>query len=329
MRAFTGAKQRHCTAAADRIGSHWLVFRRTIEIPTDERQARVLKNGSHQHEPPELETGQQEERMIYSDILYGVDDFVATITFNRPDKLNAWTAQMEADVRRAVEEAATNEAVRAIVLTGAGRGFCAGADMSILSTISTEAKPSGTTSKKDNYGGNFDQRFSYLLAIPKPIFAAINGPIAGIAVCLSLFCDFRYMAEGAKLTTAFARRGLVAEHGISWMLPRLIGTMNALDLLHSARAVEAVEAERLGLVRQLPADGFLQRVQATARELVTTSSPRSISVIKRQVYQSYFQSLAEAWALADVEMTKSFGSEDFKEGTAHFVEKRPAVFTGR
>jgi enoyl-CoA hydratase/carnithine racemase len=105
--------------------------------------------------------------------------------------------------------------------------------------------------------------------------------------------------------------------------------MNALDLLHSARAVEAVEAERLGLVRQLPADGFLQRVQATARELVTTSSPRSISVIKRQVYQSYFQSLAEAWALADVEMTKSFGSEDFKEGTAHFVEKRPAVFTGR
>ncbi|MGP0058450.1 MAG: enoyl-CoA hydratase [Beijerinckiaceae bacterium] len=267
--------------------------------------------------------------MVYSDILYGVDDFVATITFNRPDKLNAWTAQMEADVRRAVEEAATNEAVRAIVLTGAGRGFCAGADMSILSTISAEDKASGTTSKKDNHSGNFDQRFSYLLAIPKPIFAAINGPIAGIAVCLSLFCDFRYMAEGAKLTTAFAKRGLVAEHGISWMLPRLIGTMNALDLLYSARVVEAVEAERLGLVRKLPADRFLQSVQAIARELVTTSSPRSISVIKRQVYQSYFQSLAEAWALADVEMIKSFGSDDFKEGVAHFVEKRPAVFTGR
>jgi enoyl-CoA hydratase/carnithine racemase len=100
--------------------------------------------------------------------------------------------------------------------------------MSILSTISTEAKPSGTTSKKDNYGGNFDQRFSYLLAIPKPIFAAINGPIAGIAVCLSLFCDFRYMAEGAKLTTAFARRGLVAEHGISWMLPRLTRIMQPM-----------------------------------------------------------------------------------------------------
>ena len=165
--------------------------------------------------------------------------------------------------------------------------------------------------------------------MPKPIFAAINGPIAGIAVCLSLFCDFRYMAEGAKLTTAFAKRGLIAEHGSSWMLPRLIGPMNALDLLYSARTVDAAEAERLGLVRRLPADNFLQNVQATARELVTTSSPRSIGVIKRQVFQSYFQSLAEAWALADSEMIESFRSDDFKEGVSHFIEKRQAAFTGR
>jgi enoyl-CoA hydratase/carnithine racemase len=165
--------------------------------------------------------------------------------------------------------------------------------------------------------------------VPKPVFAAVNGPVAGIAFCLILFCDFRYMAEGAKLTTAFARRGLIAEHGSAWMLPRLIGPMNALDLLYSARTVDTAEADRLGLVRTLPADNFLANVQRIAREMVTASSPRSIGVIKRQVFQSYFQSLAEAWAVADEEMKASFGSEDFKEGVAHFVEKRAAVFSGR
>jgi enoyl-CoA hydratase/carnithine racemase len=267
--------------------------------------------------------------MAYTDILYGVDGHVASITLNRPDKLNAWTSEMDADVRRAVEEAAADDGVRAIVITGAGRGFCAGADMSRLSKISSSGGPGGNVVQMARKPDNFDQKFSYFLAVPKPIFAAINGPIAGIAVCFSLFCDFRYMAEGAKLTTAFAKRGLIAEHGSSWMLPRLIGPMNALDLLYSARTIDAAEAERLGLVRRLPAENFLASVQALARDLVITSSPRSIGVIKRQVFQSYFQSLSEAWALADSEMVESFRSEDFKEGVAHFVEKRPAAFTGR
>jgi len=267
--------------------------------------------------------------MAYTDILYGIDNFVATITLNRPDKLNAWTSEMDSDVRHAVASAAADDAVRAVVLTGAGRGFCAGADMSRLSKISAGETPRAVIGQNGGKPGNFEQKFSYLLGVPKPIFAAINGPIAGIAFCLTLFCDFRYMAEGAKLTTAFARRGLIAEHGSSWMLPRLIGPMNALDLLYSARTVETAEAERLGLVRALPANDFLASVQAIARELVTTASPRSIGVIKRQVFQSYFQSLAEAWAVADSEMMDSFRSEDFKEGVAHFVEKRPAAFSGR
>jgi enoyl-CoA hydratase/carnithine racemase len=267
--------------------------------------------------------------MTYTDILYGVDNFVATITLNRPDKLNAWTSEMDADLRHAVERAAADDAVRAIVLTGAGRGFCAGADMSRLTRLTAGEAPRSIVGGNGGKPGNFEQKFSYFLAVPKPIFAAINGPVAGIAFCLILFCDFRYMAEGAKLTTAFAKRGLIAEHGSAWMLPRLIGPMNALDLLYSARTVEATEAERLGLVRTLPAENFLSRVQAIARDLVTASSPRSIGVIKRQVFQSYFQSLAEAWAVADAEMIASFGSEDFKEGVAHFVEKRAAVFSGR
>ena len=180
--------------------------------------------------------------MAYTDILYGVDDFVATITLYRPDKLNAWTSEMDAEVRAAIESAAADDSVRAIILTGAGRGFCAGADMSRLSRLSAGETPRAIVGANGSKSGNFEQKFSYLLGVPKPIFAAINGPIAGIAFCLSLFCDFRYMAEGAKLTTAFAKRGLIAEHGSSWMLPRLIGPMNALDLLYSARMVDAAEA---------------------------------------------------------------------------------------
>ncbi len=167
-----------------------------------------------------------------------------------------------------------------------------------------------------------------MLRLPKPIFAAINGPAAGIGLCFTLFCDFRYMAQGAKLTTAFARRGLVAEHGSSWMLPRLVGPTHALDLLFSARAVMTDEAAAMGLVKSLPADDFLESVQRIARELVHTSSPRAIGVMKRQVYDSLFQSLDEAWRLADKEMVASFTSEDFREGVAHFLEKRPPAFTG-
>jgi enoyl-CoA hydratase/carnithine racemase len=264
---------------------------------------------------------------MYQTILYSVADHVATITLNRPDRLNAWTGEMENEIRDAMTTAGADQNVRAILVTGAGRGFCAGADMSILTGI-TAAPGARETVAADNTG-NFGQKFSYLLAVPKPIFMAINGPIAGIGLCLAVFGDFRYMAAGTKLTTAFAKRGLIAEHGISWMLPRLIGNMNAMDLLCSARTVQAEEAERMGLVRTLPAEGFLAAVQGIAREMATTASPRSIGVIKRQVYEAQFQSLAEAWAVADREMAGSFSSEDFKEGVAHFVEKRAPAFTGR
>jgi enoyl-CoA hydratase/carnithine racemase len=266
---------------------------------------------------------------MYKEILFAVANHVATIALNRPDRLNAWTRQMETELRAALTVATGDDNIRAILITGAGRGFCAGADMSTLTGITEAPRAHEANQVVAGSADNFSQKFSYLLTVPKPIFMAINGPIAGIGLCLSLFGDFRYMAAGAKLTTAFAKRGLIAEHGISWMLPRLIGTMNALDLLCSARTIEAEQAERLGLVRALPAEGFLAKVQGIAREMVTTASPRSIGVIKRQVYQSHFQSLAEAWAIADKEMVASFTSEDFKEGVAHFVEKRAAAFTGR
>jgi enoyl-CoA hydratase/carnithine racemase len=259
---------------------------------------------------------------------------VRTLTLNRPDKLNAWTQRMESEFRQAVEAAAADDTVRAIVVTGAGRGFCAGADMSILEAGAAgeaprEDAPAAAPARAEGLDANYAHRFSYLLRVPKPIFAAINGPVAGIGLCMTLFCDFRYMAAGQKLTTAFAKRGLIAEHGASWMLPRLVGPTHALDLLFSARTVLTEEAAAMGLVKALPAEGFLAAVRATARELVHASSPRSIGVIKRQVWDGLFQDLDQAWRRADEDMLRSFGSEDFREGVAHFLEKRAPAFTGR
>jgi enoyl-CoA hydratase/carnithine racemase len=131
------------------------------------------------------------------------------------------------------------------------------------------------------------------------------------------------------VTTAFAKRGLIAEHGMSFMLPRLIGLMPALDLLFSARIIDGTEAARLGLANLLPAEGFGEEARRIARDLAATSSPRSMAVMKRQIYDDLFRNLAESWKVADEEMYASFQSEDFKEGVAHYFEKRPPRFTGR
>jgi enoyl-CoA hydratase/carnithine racemase len=268
--------------------------------------------------------------MAWTQLLYKVDNRVATITLNRPDRLNAYTQVMAAELREAFAAADADASVRAIVLTGAGRGFCAGADMERLSS----AVAGATNLKAGSYpteglAANFAQSCSYLLGVSKPIIAGINGAVAGIGLVLTLFCDIRYMAAGAKLTTAFARRGLIAEHGISWMLPRLIGPMNAMDLLLSARTVTAEEADALGLVRALPAEGFAEAVQARASEIANLSSPRSTRIIKRQVYEALFQSLAEASAIAYREQEACRATEDFREGVAHWVEKRAPKFTGK
>ena len=267
----------------------------------------------------------------WQEILYAVRDRVATITLNRPGRLNAWTAVMSKELREVFEAADADDGVRAILLTGAGRGFCAGADMARLS--SAAAGQSNLKNEGDwpteGLAANFAQRCSYILRLKKPVIAGINGPVAGIGLAIALYCDIRYMAAGAKLTTAFARRGLIAEHGVSWMLPRLIGPMNALDLLLSARMVAAEEAARMGLVQVLAAEGFGEAVQARAAEIANLASPRSTGIIKRQVYEALFQSLAEATAIANREQEICRDTEDFREGVAHYVEKRAPRFTGR
>src|SRR5271167_3963952 len=215
---------------------------------------------------------------------YHVSDRIATITLNRPDKLNAWTAVMEHEVRAAMAAAESDENVRVIVLTGAGRGFCAGADMSLLSTVAAKGLDVAqraqavqpTASASQGTRADFQKKYSYFPAIKKPVIAAINGPVVGLGLVIALYCDLRFASDSAKFSTAFARRGLIAEYGLAWMLPRLIGHANALDLLYSARMVDAAEAFRIGLVNQVyPQETFGQKVREYALDLASNVSPRS------------------------------------------------------
>src|SRR3984893_16768877 len=277
--------------------------------------------------------------MPSQETLYNVADRVATITLNRPDKLNAWTAVMESEVRAAMGEAERDNDIRVIILTGAGRGFCAGADISLLSSVAkqgldkrrrAQALKNTNVRKLKGVRADFQRKYYYFPAVTKPVVAAINGPVVALGLVISLYCDLRFASDAARFGTAFARRGLIAEYGMAWMLPRLVGVPNALDLLFSARMIDAAEALRMGLVNQVyPRETFIENVQKCAADLASSVSPRSLRVIKRQVYDAMFQTLAESFASSEQEMLASLQSEDFREGVAHFIEKRAPVFTGK
>lgn len=267
----------------------------------------------------------------YEQILYEVDDPVATITLNRPEVLNAWTDRMGFEVRHAVGQAERDPRVVGIVITGAGRGFCAGADIRRLSAVS-EGNYAGESLPEELKSDPGDPSFgddlhlgthTYLMSVPKPVIAAINGPVAGMAVPIVLACDLRFMAEDAILMTAFVQRGLIAEWGISWLLPRLVGPSVALDLLFSSRKVPGTEAAALGLVNAaLPRDQVLARAQQYVRDLAATSSPTAMAIMKRQVYQQLHPGLLAAEREARELMVQSFGRPDFGEGVRSFTERR-------
>jgi len=274
------------------------------------------------------------ETMSYEQITYDVSNLVATITLNRPDKLNAWTRTMEEEVTAAIRAASADDNVRVIILTGAGKGFCAGADMSLLSAISQESTPRAefltNAAVEGDAHPDFARKHAWLLSVPKPIIAAINGPAVGLGFIVPLYCDFRFASEKARFSVIFSKRGLVAEYGLAWMLPRIVGLGNAIELMYTSKVADAQEALRMGLVtRVLPEENFLSAVQGFARELASTVSPRSLRIMKRQIYTGLLQNLGEAFDLAIEEMKASFGTEDFREGVAHFLEKRSAAFTGK
>ena len=276
--------------------------------------------------------------MAYEQIVYEVAEGIATVTLNRPGKLNAWTMRMGAEVRHALFQADKDDAVRVIIVTGAGRGYCAGADLGVLQGLQRGSvgvdldglEHLAADPDDPSVPSVFRGAYSYPLGLRKPVIAAVNGVAAGLGLSYMLFYDMRIASERARFGTVFARRGLVAEHGAAWLLPRLVGMHHACDLLFSGRLVSAEEALGMGLVnRVVPHEQLMQAVRAVATEIATRCSPRSVRIMKRQLYGSLFVDLSAAMEDADREMVMSFITEDFREGVASFLQRRPPRFSGQ
>jgi enoyl-CoA hydratase/carnithine racemase len=271
---------------------------------------------------------------VYEQIRYEVDDPVAVITLNRPQALNAWTETMDVEVRDALTRAAGDRKVVGIVVTGEGRAFCAGADMNLLSDISGGGGQHALTRPgarpawaRDDGKDDFAGRFPYVMAIDKPVIAAINGAVAGMAFPFALCCDIRVVSPNALFVSAFVQRGLIAEWGLSWLLPRLVGPAVALDLLYSSRRVGGEEAYRLGLANYLvSADELMPFSRGYVESMARGSSPTSMAIMKRQIYEQLHRGLGQAEYDSQRLILESFARGDFKEGVASFLEKRPPAF---
>jgi len=270
----------------------------------------------------------------FKEITYEKSDRIAIVSYNRPERMNAWKMSMGEEARTAMLDADKDPNIGAIILTGVGRAFCAGADMASLNNLAqgtdelaaAGTPPSGTEELDPNFRG----RFSWMLALKKPVIGAINGPAVGMGFANALYCDIRIAAEKARMGLIFTQRGLGIEFGSSWMLPRIIGIANAMDLAVTGRLIDATEAHRMGLVSKVVPDAELMgAAKALATQIGTQCSPLGISHVKRMVYNHLFTDLATALADNDASASELTKSEDFKEGIKAFLEKRPPKFTGR
>jgi enoyl-CoA hydratase/carnithine racemase len=252
-------------------------------------------------------------------VLAEFDRGVRTLTLNRPDRLNAWNAALEARYFDLLDEADASAEVRVVVVTGAGRGFCAGADVSAVERRSQGAAPRVR-----------DRPLSYPLSLRKPLIAAINGGCAGLGLLQALFCDLRFATADAKIATAFSRRGIPAEFGVSWLLQRLVGPAHAADLLLSGRVVRGDEAAAIGLVNQAFASQaeLMEATLAYGRDVAANCSPQAMAMIKGQLAADWGRTRLESDADAVALMARPETQPDFLEGVAAFVEKRSPHFPG-
>ena len=265
------------------------------------------------------------ERAMPEHILCEVHDPVATITLNRPDALNAFTYAMLADLRAAIDAAAADPAVVGIVITGAGRGFCAGLDADVLAQASEPGQPN--RQRKGVEDEDLPGLFTYFLSVEKPIIAAINGVAAGGGFVMAALSDVRVAGQSAAFTTIFSKRGLVSEHGSAWILPRLMGPGRALDLLWSSRKISAAEAHATGLVEYLvDDDALVGAAQGYVRDLAANVSPASLRDTKRLVYDNLGIEYGPALRQAHVLQEASLLRRDAVEGVQSFVERRPPLF---
>ena len=264
-----------------------------------------------------------------STISCSIDRGVAVVRFDRPDRGNAWTSQMQRDYRRVMAELQVAPEVRVVVLTGAGRAFCVGGDMDSLAAISESGAftPQQADPLADELFGTDLGSFAFVLRMSKPVIAAINGPAAGVGFVIAAFCDLRYAAAGAKLTVAMPRLGLPAEQGLSWILPRLVGIANAADLLLTGAVVRAEQALEMGLVQRVfPHDDLLEAVLEQARTIAAEIAPSSLEMMKRQLYADLASTLPEAVATADSLTTRALTGNDYREGISAFAERRRPRF---
>jgi enoyl-CoA hydratase/carnithine racemase len=270
---------------------------------------------------------------MYQDLTLQNEGAAAVITFNRPDALNAFTRPMLVELKHALATAEADETVTGIILTGEGRGFCSGMDMNALADMS--AGGSGEERQVDlkadpgdsAMGDDYISGLTYMLTIRKPVIAALNGPAAGMGLSVALLCDMRFAADTVKLVTSFSGRGLIAEHGQSWILPRLVGPSRALDLLWSSRKLLAEEAKEMGLVdRVYPPQELLAAALDYIEQLAALACPTSLMIMKRQVYRHLNMPLGEAMIETDKLMLESLARDDFKEGVASYMELRPPNF---
>jgi enoyl-CoA hydratase/carnithine racemase len=264
-----------------------------------------------------------EDAVLYEATATGV----AILTFNRPDRLNAWGPDIAAGFYAGIDRAEQDPTVRVIVVTGRGRGFCAGAYLgapSAAASMGETMEKAGKTNLADLVG---ERPPHFVTTLRKPVIAAINGSCVGIGLTQALMCDVRFAAGGAKFAAVFARRGLIAEFGISWILPRLTSWGVALDLLLSGRTFLAEEAAQLGLVKEVVApEQLMKRVLEYAEDMAQYCSPASMAVIKQQVYGDATRDVVEANSRAEVLLHESMPRPDVIEGITSFLQKRPPQF---
>ncbi|OBK12658.1 enoyl-CoA hydratase [Mycobacterium asiaticum] len=272
---------------------------------------------------PQPVAGDDEPAVLYEATPGGV----AIVTLNRPDRLNAWGPDMAVPFYAAVDRAEQDSAIKVIVVTGRGRAFCAGAHLGSSNSVGgvgESLESAGGKSVADLVG---ERPPHFVTELRKPVIAAINGPCVGIGLTQTLMCDVRFAAAGAKFGAVFARRGLIAEFGISWILPRLVGWGVALDLLLSGRTFLADEAAELGLVKEVVApDELMPRVLEYAEDIAKYCSPTAMAVIKRQAYGDATRDVVAATADAESLMWEALPRPDVIEGIVSFLQKRPPQF---
>ena len=256
------------------------------------------------------------------DLIYRMEEGLAVITLNRPTVLNALNRAMVAEIRDIARRIEKDPDVFALAITGTGRGFCSGHE--IQAVLAATLEGAGTPAPDAQ---ELPALFSFLLRISKPVFSALNGVSAAGGFVLAMMCDMRIASEAASFTVGFSNRGLVAEHGLSWLLPRQIGTSRALDLLWSSRRISAAEALRIGLVdRVVEAGKELEEVAIYVRELRAKTSPRALAEIKAQVYAHLSADFVTAVMDSERRTKLSLTHSDVREGALAFIERRPPRF---